>query len=173
MPLSDELRVRRRSARAAVVGLIGAGLIASGVAGQALASGSLCIRTDPGNENPGPACGPYRYEPISDSDRDNTYVLNDMWNPFGPGHPQTIRVHTPGRWSVVSDQARGNTAVLSYPDVQQIVTTRVLLALATKLPDSPLRIPTSVTFAHLERPIDAGNHPDRDPRTSGPEGGQK
>jgi hypothetical protein len=109
--------------RAAVVGLIGAGLIASGVAGQASASGSLCIRTDPGNENPGPACGPYRYKPISDSDGFNTYVLNDMWNPAGPGHRQTIRVHTPGNWSVTSDQPRGNTAVLSYPNVQQILTT--------------------------------------------------
>jgi hypothetical protein len=99
------------------------GLIAAGMGGRALASGSLCTRTDPGNENPGPACGPYRYRPISDSNGDNTYVLNDMWNPPGRGHPQTIRVLSPGDWSVVSDQPRGNTAVLSYPDVQQILTT--------------------------------------------------
>jgi Glycosyl hydrolase family 12 len=103
--------------------LIGFGLIAACAAGQSLASTSLCVRTDPGNQNPGPACGPYRYEPISDSDGDNTYVLNDMWNPPGPGHRQTIRVHDPGKWSVVSDQRRGNTAVVSYPDVQQILTT--------------------------------------------------
>lgn len=98
-------------------------MIAAGVAGQALASGSLCVRTDAGNENPGPACGPYRYEPISDSNGENTYVLNDMWNPPGPGHRQTIRVRDPGDWSVVSDQPRDNTAVVSYPDVQQILTT--------------------------------------------------
>jgi hypothetical protein len=98
-------------------------LIAAGVAGQALASGPLCVRTDPGNENPGPACGPYRYEPISDSNGENTYVLNDIWNPPGPGHRQTIRVHNPGDWSVISNQPRDNTAVLSYPDVQQVLTT--------------------------------------------------
>jgi hypothetical protein len=109
--------------RAAVAGLIGSGVVAVGVAGQSLASGSLCVRTDPGNENPGPACGPYRYEPISDSNGENTYVLNDMWNPPGRGHRQAIRVHNPGKWSVVSDQPRDNTAVLSYPDVQQTLTT--------------------------------------------------
>lgn len=82
-----------------------------------------CIRRDNGAHNPGPNCGPYRYRAITDSNGSNTYVLNDMWNPPGRGHPQTIRVNNPGDWEVTSDQARGNTAVLSYPSVQQIMTT--------------------------------------------------
>ncbi|MGH2873032.1 MAG: GH12 family glycosyl hydrolase domain-containing protein, partial [Solirubrobacteraceae bacterium] len=76
-----------------------------------------------GAQNPGPGCGPYRYRAITDSDGYDTYVLNDMWNPPGAGHPQTIHVDSPGAWTVSTDQARGNTAVLSYPDVQQILTT--------------------------------------------------
>jgi hypothetical protein len=82
-----------------------------------------CIRTDNGSENPGPACGPYLDRAISGSDGDNTLVLNDMWNPPGAGHRQTIRVDNPSDWEVTSDQAKGNTAVLSYPDVQEILTT--------------------------------------------------
>lgn len=82
-----------------------------------------CIATDNGSQNPGRGCGPYRYRPITNSDGSDTYVLNDMWNPPGTGHPQTIRVENPGDWEVTSDQPRGNTAVLSYPDVQQIFTT--------------------------------------------------
>jgi hypothetical protein len=103
--------------------LVATALFAALLSAQAFASGSLCTRTDPGDQNPGPACGPYRYRAIADSNGSNTQVLNDVWNPPGAGHPQTIRVHNPGNWSVVSDQARGNTAVLSYPDVEQIMTT--------------------------------------------------
>jgi hypothetical protein len=45
-----------------------------------------------------------------------------MWNPPGDRHPETIYVDSPGHWQVISDQAAGNTAVLAYPDVQQIFT---------------------------------------------------
>ncbi len=45
-----------------------------------------------------------------------------MWNPPGAGHPQTIYVDSPGHWQVVSDQPGDNTAVLAYPDIQQIFT---------------------------------------------------
>jgi hypothetical protein len=82
-----------------------------------------CVKKDDGSQNPGAGCGPYSYRPIANSDGSDTYVLNDMWNPPGAGHPQTIQAENPGDWQVVSDQARGNTAVLSYPDVQQIFTT--------------------------------------------------
>ena len=82
-----------------------------------------CTETDNGSQNPGGGCGPYSYRPIADADGSDTYVINDVWNPPGAGHPQTINVEDPGDWQVTSDQAKGNTAVLSYPDVQQIFTT--------------------------------------------------
>ncbi len=82
-----------------------------------------CVQTDDGSQNPGPGCGPYSYDAITDSDGSNTYVLNDMWNPPGAGNPQTIYVNNPGDWEVRSDQPSGNPAVLSYPDVQQVFTT--------------------------------------------------
>jgi hypothetical protein len=99
--------------------------IAFGVlAGAAQAGpGWRCSRTDAGAANPGGGCGPYSDRAITGSDGFNTYVINDMWNPPGSGHPQTIEVDSPGHWQVTSDQAAGNTAVLSYPDVQQILTT--------------------------------------------------
>jgi hypothetical protein len=82
-----------------------------------------CTKTDDGTQNPGGACGPYLYRPISDSDGYNTSVLNDMWNPPGVGHQQTVYANSPGDWQVTANEAKGNTAVLSYPDVQQILTT--------------------------------------------------
>jgi len=84
-----------------------------------------CVATDNGAENPGLACpggNGYQYSGITNSNGYNTRVLNDMWNPSGPGHPQTIYVDNPGHWQVVSDQPVGNTAVLAYPDVQQLFT---------------------------------------------------
>lgn len=70
------------------------------------------------------SCGPYHYRPISNSDGFNTYVANNKW---GCGSPdqcgrQTVRADSPGNWQVTSNQAAGNTAVLTYPDVQQIFT---------------------------------------------------
>lgn len=85
-----------------------------------------CVASDSGSENPGPNCphvgGAYRYSGITNSNGYNTRVINDMWNPSGVGHPQTIDADNPGRWQVVSDQPMDNTSVLSYPDVQQILT---------------------------------------------------
>lgn len=84
-----------------------------------------CVATDNGDQNPGPGCpsgSGYHYSGITSSDGYNTKVINDMWNPPGPGHPQTIYVNNPGDWKVVSDQPQGNTAVLSYPNVEQIFT---------------------------------------------------
>jgi hypothetical protein len=82
-----------------------------------------CVATDDGSQNPGQGCpenSGYLYSGITNSNGYNTYVINDMWNPPGAGHPQTIYVDNPGHWQVVSDQPAGNTAVLAYPDVQQI-----------------------------------------------------
>jgi hypothetical protein len=82
-----------------------------------------CVATDDGSQNPGEGCpegNGYLYSGITNSNGYNTHVINDMWNPPGAGHPQTIYVDNPGHWQVVSDQPAGNTAVLAYPDVQQI-----------------------------------------------------
>jgi hypothetical protein len=86
-----------------------------------------CVATDDGAQNPGPGCPGgnshgYKYAGITNSNGYTTFVNNDMWNPPGAGHPQTIYVNNPGDWEAVSDQARGNTSVLSYPSVQQIFT---------------------------------------------------
>lgn len=94
--------------------------LAAHVAG---AHGWRCVKSDTGSQNPGGNCGPYAYRRITNADGSNTYVINDMWNPPGAGHPQTIYVDNPGDWRVTTDQAKHNTAVLSYPDVQQILTT--------------------------------------------------
>jgi hypothetical protein len=84
-----------------------------------------CVATDNGDQNPGGNCpsgSAYTYKGITNSNGYNTMVLNDMWNPPGAGHPQTIYVNNPGDWRAVSDMPAGNTAVLSYPDVQQVFT---------------------------------------------------
>ena len=97
---------------------------AAGVRASVAAKWS-CVATDDGAQNPGQGCpgdNGYRYSGITNSNGYNTYVLNDMWNPPGAGHPQTIYVDNPGHWQVVSNQPAGNTAVLAYPDVQQIFT---------------------------------------------------
>src|SRR5258708_7847625 len=36
--------------------------------------------------------------------------------------PQTVAAYNPGNWSATSTQASGNTAVLTYPNVQQVFT---------------------------------------------------
>src|SRR5262249_59857396 len=48
-------------------------------------------------------------------------------NKWGCGNPdqcglQTGRANTPGNWQVTSNQAARNTAVLTYPDIQQLFT---------------------------------------------------
>jgi Glycosyl hydrolase family 12 len=73
------------------------------------------------------SCGAYNYPPISNSNGYTTYVANDMWS-CGPDTdttscgPQTLTAYDPGNWSVTSTQASGNTAVLTYPNVQQLFT---------------------------------------------------
>jgi hypothetical protein len=75
-------------------------------------------------------CGPYDYAGITNSDGYNTWVTNNMWacgsvQPGNPGAdcgPQTLTAINPGDWGVVSDQASGNTGVLTYPEAQQVFT---------------------------------------------------
>jgi len=81
-------------------------------------TGAACV-TSAGNGN----CGPYSYPPISNSNGYTTYVANNMWA-CGDGScgPQTLTAYQPGNWSTTSTQASGNTAVLTYPNVQQVFT---------------------------------------------------
>ena len=68
------------------------------------------------------SCGPYSYSRITNSNGYNTYVGNQMWACGAPGScgPETLTAYHPGQWSVTSTQKAGNTAVLTYPDVQQL-----------------------------------------------------
>jgi hypothetical protein len=67
-------------------------------------------------------CGPYKYPGITVSNGYSTYVSNDIWNPI-PGASQTMTATDPGRWSAVAHMPARNTAVLSYPNTNQIFTT--------------------------------------------------
>lgn len=69
-------------------------------------------------------CGPYYSNKIDFSNGWTTYVNNDGWG-CGPNGedcgPQTLTAYGPSTWSVTSRQAAGNTGVLTYPDVQQLI----------------------------------------------------
>jgi Glycosyl hydrolase family 12 len=46
-------------------------------------------------------------------------VNNDVWSPI-PGWSQTLTSYGPGSWQAVANMPAGNTAIVSYPDVQQL-----------------------------------------------------
>jgi Glycosyl hydrolase family 12 len=85
-------------------------------------TGAACVTSKHGGN-----CGPYGYRPISNSNGFTTYVANNMWA-CGPDTnttscgPQNLTAYDPGNWSATSTQASGNTAVLTYPNVQQLFT---------------------------------------------------
>lgn len=103
-------------------------------------------------------CGPY-YDGISATDPFNAaggggqggYVSSNTWGcggvPAGdPGSlcgPQTVTASGMGNWSVTSDQAAGNGAVLTYPDDQVVYT-------STDATDPPLSGFTSITSSFAE-----------------------
>src|SRR6201995_3336400 len=68
------------------------------------------------------SCGPYTFAGIDGSHGGQTHVIQDIWNPIG-GIAQTLTAHSPADWSVKASMPASNTAVLSYPDTQQIYTT--------------------------------------------------
>jgi hypothetical protein len=80
-------------------------------------SGAPCVTS-----SDGASCGPYDYPGITESNGYNTYVEQDVWNAIS-GASQTLTSYDPGDWSVSADMPASNTAVVSYPDVQQIYTT--------------------------------------------------
>ena len=68
-------------------------------------------------------CGPYADQiDINASNGSNTYVGNDVWNPIS-GASQTLTSNGPHSWSVSANMPAGNTAVVSYPNTQQLYTT--------------------------------------------------
>jgi hypothetical protein len=67
-----------------------------------------------------PAGGAYTYSGITASNGYNTYVINDVWNPIS-GASQTIYAYNPGDWYAIANMPKGNTAVISYPDCQQLM----------------------------------------------------
>jgi hypothetical protein len=64
------------------------------------------------------ACGPYHYHLITQSDGQNTFVGQDVWNPI-PGWSQTLHVTGPGSWYATATMPAGNTAVVSFPNIGQ------------------------------------------------------
>ena len=64
------------------------------------------------------ACGPYRYPAVTDSDGQNTFVSQDVWNPI-PQWSQTLHATSPGSWYVTANMPDGNTAVVSFPDASK------------------------------------------------------
>jgi hypothetical protein len=80
------------------------------------ASAKVCVTSAPSG-----SCGPYSYHAISWSNGYNTNIGNNMWS-CGNGNcgSQKVSAYTPGNWSVTSTQPAGNTAVLTYPNVQQV-----------------------------------------------------
>jgi hypothetical protein len=67
-----------------------------------------------------PTSGAYNYYPkITASNGYNTYVNQDVWNPI-TGWQQTLYSTSPGDWYAIANMPVGNTAVVSYPDTQQL-----------------------------------------------------
>ncbi len=100
-------------------------------------SGTPCVTSDDNG-----SCGPYTYADITGSDGYNTQVIQDVWNPIA-GASQTLTAYNPGDWSVSADMPASNTAVVSYPDVQQLYTT------TSNTPD-PLSSFNSITSTFTE-----------------------
>jgi hypothetical protein len=76
-------------------------------------SGWSCTTSDPSGN-----CGAYDYAGITNSNGYNTYVSNNCW--ADPSCKQTVSANSPGDWQVSSTEPTGNTAVKTYPDVQQL-----------------------------------------------------
>lgn len=78
---------------------------------------------------PNGACGPYDDPQIAWSNGYNTYLNNDCW--ADPKCKQTLYANDPGDWQVSAQEPKGNTGVMSYPDVQQLVSKLPLSSLNT------------------------------------------
>jgi hypothetical protein len=110
------------------------------------AAGVACITSDIHGD-----CGPYTDSGISGSNGYSTYVSADMWNPIS-GASQTLTATGPGSWKVSANMPATNTAVVSYPDTQQIYTT-------SNNTSEPLSNFSSITSSYAESGP-AGSHDD-------------
>jgi hypothetical protein len=77
-------------------------------------TGAACVQTSPDGDH----CGPYLYPPVVMSNGFDTYVGNNCWG--DPTCKFTTTVTDPGHWSTVATEPAGQTAVVAYPDVQQL-----------------------------------------------------
>jgi hypothetical protein len=93
-------------------------------------TGSACV-TSVNNGN----CGPYAFAEISGGSQAS--VIQDVWNPIS-GASQKLTAIDPGDWSVSATMPAANTAVVSYPDTQELYTT-------TKNTPDPLSSFSSIT----------------------------
>ena len=109
--------------------------------------GPACVTSDSGG-----ACY-YTYSGVSGSGLDGgnqTNVIQNIWNPIG-GISQTLTAYNPGNWSVTANMPASNKAVVSYPDVQQIYTTR------SGAPN-PLSGYSSITSSYSEKSPGGGDY---------------
>ena len=107
--LSRRLRTRTATLLAAVLAAA-----AAVVAARLPAYASTCTTSSESG-----SCGPYDYPQITSSDGTGTYVNNNVWSPIS-GWSEVLTATDPGNWSVVANMPAGNTAVVSYPDVQEL-----------------------------------------------------
>jgi hypothetical protein len=97
--------------------MLAALVIASGFLGGT-ATAQQCVTSKANGSCP--TSGAYYYYPqITNSNGYNTYVVQDVWNPID-GWQQTLYSTDPGNWYVIANMPVGNTAVVSYPDTQQL-----------------------------------------------------
>ena len=129
--------------------VLAAALAAGTVTATAASAGAAarCTWSRDGN------LGPYHYRPITASNGSNTYVEPNQW---GVGGHRGARQHTcarsPGHWHVRARMPRGNTAVLTYPNVAQILT-------GTASVGRPVSALRRVTSRYAERtPAGRGEH---------------
>jgi hypothetical protein len=104
------------------IATMAAALLPGVAQGRPAAASNPCVVT--AKSGPNSNCGPYDTSKITLSNGYNTYVANNGWacGPDGSDcGPQKLTAYNPSQWSVRSNQAAGNTAVLTYPDVMQLV----------------------------------------------------
>jgi hypothetical protein len=108
----------------------------------AIAKGAACVTS----ANKG-TCGPYTGTAIVGGDQTN--VIQDVWNPISAA-AQTLTAYGPGDWSVNAKMPDGNTAVVSYPDTQELYTT-------TRDTPDPLSNFGTITSSYAESAPPSGN----------------
>jgi hypothetical protein len=106
-----------------VIAAVAAGLLPAAVGAPSASAATACVVT--AKNGPNSTCGPYSTSNITLSNGYNTYVANNGWACGSDGSacgPQKLTAYNPSNWWVVSNQKARNTAVLTYPDVQQLFT---------------------------------------------------